>query len=144
VAELSFSLQTTTDGNIVLSTILIPFKALTNLSESKIMLSRFLKNNMNLRDLINHLGSFYKTESLKEIHKLAGSVNAFGNPYRFIAYLLEGAWEILNQPSEGFIKGPTEGALGILKGITYFFRNILAAVFNSLEAFTYVISKFFG
>lgn len=132
VAELSFSLQTSNDGNIVLSTILIPFKALTNLSESQIILNRFLKNNMNLRNLINQLGSFYKTDLLKEIHKLAGSVNAFGNPYRLIVYLLEGTWEILNQPSEGFIKGPLEGAFGIVKGIVYFIRNVLAAIFNSL------------
>jgi hypothetical protein len=43
----------------------------------------------------------------------------------------EGAWEIVNQPTEGFIKGPIEGTIGIGKGGVFFTRNVIAGTFNS-------------
>jgi vacuolar protein sorting-associated protein 13A/C len=46
-------------------------------------------------------------------------------------YLAEGVWEVINQPSEGFIKGPIEGAIGIVKGGVFFARNIVAGTCNS-------------
>jgi hypothetical protein len=56
--------------------------------------------------LVNQLSEFYKKEIFKEIYKIPTSINILGNPYVFIRYLAEGVWEIINQPSEGFIKGP--------------------------------------
>ncbi len=43
----------------------------------------------------------------------------------------EGAWEVVNQPTEGFIKGPIEGTIGIGKGGVFFARNVIAGTFNS-------------
>lgn len=42
----------------------------------------------------------------KGIMKVIGSINLFGNPYVLIRMFAEGTWEIINQPTEGFIKGP--------------------------------------
>lgn len=53
----------------------------------------------------------------------------------------EGTWEIVNQPTEGFIKGPIEGTIGIVKGGVYFTRNIVAGTFNSFEAISESISR---
>ena len=70
----------------------------------------------------------------KEVYKVLGSINLFGNPYVFFKMLSEGAWEIVNQPTEGFIKGPIEGAVGIVKGGVFFTRNVVAGTCNSFEA----------
>lgn len=59
-------------------------------------------------------------------------------------FLAEGLWEIINQPSEGFIKGPIEGAVGIFKGIVFFGRNVIAGTFNSLEVFSESCSRGIG
>lgn len=75
------------------------------------------------------------------IYKVLGSLTLFGNPYVFIKMLSEGAWEIVNQPTEGFIKGPIEGALGIVKGSIYFTRNVVAGTCNSFEAISESISR---
>jgi vacuolar protein sorting-associated protein 13A/C len=81
---------------------------------------------------------------MKEIYKILGAVNIFGNPYVFIRYLAEGAWEIVNQPSEGFIKGPIEGAIGFVKGGIYCTRNVVAGTFNSFEVFSESFSRGLG
>jgi vacuolar protein sorting-associated protein 13A/C len=83
--------------------------------------------------LTNQLGEFYRKEAFKEIYKIPGSINILGNPYVLMKYLAEGVWEIINQPSEGFIKGPIEGALGVVKGGVYFTRNVVAGTANSFE-----------
>jgi vacuolar protein sorting-associated protein 13A/C len=87
---------------------------------------------VNLGQLTRQLGEFYRKELFKEIYKIPGSINLLGNPYVFIKYIAEGAWEIVNQPSEGFIKGPVEGAVGIVLGVVYCTRNVVAGTFNSL------------
>ena len=56
-------------------------------------------------------------------------------------YIGEGAFEIINQPSEGFIKGPIEGALGIVKGGVFFTINLFAGTFNSFEVMGESISQ---
>jgi vacuolar protein sorting-associated protein 13A/C len=58
-----------------------------------------------------------------------------------VKYLAEGTWEIVNQPSEGFIKGPIEGAIGIGKGGVYFLRNVIAGTFNSFEVISESCSR---
>jgi vacuolar protein sorting-associated protein 13A/C len=79
----------------------------------------------------NQISEFYIKQFIKGIYKVLGSINIFGNPYVFIRYLAEGTWEIINQPTEGFIKGPIEGTVGIVKGGVYFTRNAIAGTFNS-------------
>jgi vacuolar protein sorting-associated protein 13A/C len=108
--------------------------AFTNVSESQMRLSRFLRKNLTAGELNGQLGAFYQKEIMKEMFKIAGAINLFGNPYVFLKYLAEGTWEIVNQPSEGFIRGPVEGAIGIGRGGVYFLRNVIAASFNSFEA----------
>jgi vacuolar protein sorting-associated protein 13A/C len=118
----------------VIYTIVTLFRtALSNVSESQIKLSRFYRKNINMPSLTNQLGEFYRKEAFKEIYKIPGSINILGNPYVLMKYLAEGVWEIINQPSEGFIKGPIEGALGVVKGGVYFTRNVVAGTANSFE-----------
>lgn len=69
----------------------------------------------------------------KEVYKIAASINIIGNPYVLFRYMRDGVWEIINQPSEGFIKGPIEGFLGFGKGGIYFVRNMVAGSCNSFE-----------
>lgn len=78
---------------------------------------------------------------MKGLYKVLGSINLFGNPYVFIRMISEGAWEIVNQPTEGFIKGPIEGGIGIIKGGVYFTRNVVAGTCNSFEAISESISR---
>ena len=47
----------------------------------------------------------------------------------------------MNQPTEGFIKGPVEGAVGIVKGGVFFTRNVVAGTCNSFEAISESISR---
>lgn len=142
VIEVSFSIRPTYSGNIVILTLLTLFKtALSNVSESQIKLSRFVRKDLVLGELTGQLADFYRRELFKEIYKIPGSINLLGNPYVFIKYLAEGAWEVLNQPSEGFIKGPIEGGVGVLKGGVYFLRNVVAGTFNSLEVISESCSR---
>ena len=98
--ELSFSMRPTFKGNIILHTMLALFgSAFTNVSESQMRLNRFLRKDLSLGELKGQIGGFYQKEVMKEMYKIAGAINLFGNPYVFVKYLAEGTWEIVNQPS---------------------------------------------
>lgn len=73
--------------------------AFTNVSESQMRLNRFLRKDLSLGELKGQIGGFYQKEVMKEMYKIAGAINLFGNPYVFVKYLAEGTWEIVNQPS---------------------------------------------
>ena len=105
--------------------------AISNVSEAKLTMSRFTKKDTTLKELTTELSDYYFKQFFKGIYKVLGSVNLLGNPYVFIKLFAEGTWEIVNQPTEGFIKGPIEGTIGIAKGGIYFTRNVVAGTFNS-------------
>jgi hypothetical protein len=66
IVELSFSIKPTSGGNIVIYTIVTLFRtALSNVSESQIKLSRFYRKNINMPDLTNQMGEFYRKELFK-------------------------------------------------------------------------------
>ena len=115
--------------------------AISNVSESQLALSRFLKKDKGINELKKEINDFYIKQVIKGLYKVLGSINLFGNPYVFIRMFAEGAWEIVNQPTEGFIKGPVEGAVGIVKGGVFFTRNVVAGTCNSFEAISESISR---
>jgi vacuolar protein sorting-associated protein 13A/C len=94
-----------------------------------------------LTQLNNEISEFYIKQFIKGIYKILGSFTIFGNPYMFMRLVAEGAWEVVNQPTEGFIKGPLEGMLGIGKGGVFFTRNVIAGTFNSFEAISESLSR---
>lgn len=56
-----------------------------------------------------------------------------GNPYSLGRYFVEGLIEVVDNPVQGFIKGPIEGTFGIVTGGVGLVRNICAGTFNSFE-----------
>ncbi len=59
-----------------------------------------------MSELTNEISHYYMKQFVKGIYKVLGGINIIGNPYVFIKYFAEGTWEIFNQPTEGFLKGP--------------------------------------
>ena len=115
--------------------------AISNVSDAQLTMSRYLKRSTTLNELITSLNDYYKKEFFKGIYKVLGSINLLGNPYVFLKLVGEGTWEIVNQPTEGFIKGPIDGTIGIMKGGIYFTRNVVAGTFNSFEAISESLSR---
>lgn len=51
-------------------------------------------------------------------------------------HLATGMYDLIDMPMEGFVKGPVEGSLGILKGTGSLIKNTVAGTFNSVQKIT--------
>jgi vacuolar protein sorting-associated protein 13A/C len=70
----------------------------------------------NQSDLVNQLTTHY-TQSLKgNIIRVAASMDLIGNPYNMISNMGRGVKNVYYEPKEGFMKGPLQGGLGLVKG----------------------------
>lgn len=58
----------------------------------------------------------YRDMLIKVILKLFGSIEFFGNPIGLVKHIGKGVYDLFDKPIEGFIKGPIEGGIGIVKG----------------------------
>lgn len=67
-----------------------------------------------MNGITNKLMSHYKSQMIRQVLKLLGSLNVIGNPVGLFSNISTGVSDLFEKPAEGFIKGPLEGGKGIL------------------------------
>ena len=63
---------------------------------------------------------------------MIGSLNLIGNPVGLIKNIGKGMTDLINMPKEGFVKGPLEGGIGVIKGAGSLVQKTISGTFNSL------------
>lgn len=70
---------------------------------------------------------------MTEVLKACGSLNIIGNPVGLFQNISTGVQDLFMKPKEGFVKGPLEGGLGIMKGASSLIKNTMSGAFNSVN-----------
>ncbi|CAK86161.1 unnamed protein product (macronuclear) [Paramecium tetraurelia] len=92
----------------------------------------FLENSFDTSNaILNKLTTHYKDMLFNLILKLIGSIEFFGNPVGLVKHLAKGVYDLFDKPLEGFIKGPVEGSIGIVRGAGSLVQNTVSGVSNS-------------
>lgn len=130
---ISFSMRPRdSSSNLLIYHILSSFGvALSKISESPITFSHIILHSRNINQIKKQLAESYWGQFKRGIYRIIGSINFFGNPYSLGRYFVEGLVEVVDNPVQGFIKGPIEGTVGILTGGVGLVRNVVAGSFNS-------------
>lgn len=87
--------------------------------------------------LVNHYTSNIKSN----VVKLLGSSDLIGNPVNFVNTLGTGAKEFFHEPSQGFMKGPIQGGIGIIKGTTSLVTHTIGGAAGSIGKITNSLNK---
>jgi vacuolar protein sorting-associated protein 13A/C len=77
----------------------------------------------------------------KNIFRVAASSDLIGNPYNFVNTLGRSVSSAYYEPKEGFMKGPLQGGLGVLKGTAGIVSVTGAGVAGSIGKATNAINK---
>jgi|JI6StandDraft_1071083.scaffolds.fasta_scaffold01935_6 vacuolar protein sorting-associated protein 13A/C len=121
-------------SNLLIYNILNSFGvALSKISESPITFSHIILYSQNINQIKKQLAETYWGQFTRGIFRVIGSINVIGNPYSLGRYFVEGLVEVVDNPVQGFIKGPIEGTVGIITGGVGLARNVVAGTFNSFE-----------
>ncbi|EAR98083.2 amine-terminal region of chorein, A TM vesicle-mediated sorter (macronuclear) [Tetrahymena thermophila SB210] len=86
----------------------------------------------------------YKDSFLKQTLQLLGSVNIIGNPASLIKNIGTGVSDLIEMPIDGFIKGPLEGGVGVVKGAGSLIKNTVSGTFGSVQGITDSIGSGFS
>lgn len=73
----------------------LPGKALTHVFEQP-------------SDIMQSIGKFYVTETLKQIYKIVGSLDFVGNPTMLVSSFFSGVRDLFVTPSKAIMKSPTD------------------------------------
>ena len=87
--------------------------------------------------LIEHYQSNIKTNVLKFI----GSTDLLGNPTDFVNTLGTGAKQFWYAPKEGFMQGPLQGGLGIIKGTGSLLAHTAGGLSGSISKITNTLNR---
>lgn len=80
--------------------------ALSKISESPITFSHIILHSKNINQIKKHLAESYWGQFKRGIIRVIGSINLIGNPYSLGRYFIDGLVEVVDNPVQGFIKGP--------------------------------------
>ena len=116
---------------------------LSNVEKASIMLNGSQLHNIygDLNDIINQVLAKYKQDILVQIMKIFGAIDIFGNPIRLIQNLGTGVQDFFQKPIQGIIKGPLEGAVGVVDGSFSLVRHTVDGTFGAASKITSGISK---
>jgi len=107
--------------------------ALSKISDLPITFSHIILHSSNINQIKKQLAETYWAQLYRGILRVIGSINVIGNPYSLGRYFVEGLVEVVDNPVQGFIKGPIEGTVGLITGGVGLVRNVVAGTFNSFE-----------
>ena len=112
--------------------------ALANIDDAPIKLTGLKLENCfdTTSGITSKLISHYKNNLTTEVFKLLGSINLLGNPVGLFSQIGTGVQDLFEKPIEGFIKGPLEGGVGLVKGAGSLVTHTLAGTLNSLDKIT--------
>lgn len=91
--------------------------------------------------ITSKLTAHFKDQAITEVLKVFGSLNIIGNPVGLFRNISTGVTDLITKPAEGFVKGPLEGGLGIMKGATSLIKNTMKGAFNSVNKITGSLSS---
>lgn len=77
----------------------------------------------------------------QNILRVAASSDLLGNPYTFVNTLGTGVKKFYYEPRDGFMEGPLEGGLGILKGTAGIINYTAASMAGSIGKMTNTMNK---
>ncbi len=108
--------------------------ALSNIDDAPISLKGIRLGNCfdTTEGIINKLSTHYKDALIRSLLKIIGSIDILGNPVGFMKHIAIGVFDLIDKPMEGFVKGPLEGSVGIVKGAGSLIKNTFAGTFNSV------------
>jgi vacuolar protein sorting-associated protein 13A/C len=89
------------------------------------------------------LTEHYTSNIKSNLLKLLGSSDLIGNPTDFITTLGTGAKSFYYEPKQGFMKGPVEGGIGLIKGTGALAGGVAAGFAGSFGKITNTVNRGF-
>ena len=83
----------------------------------------------------------YTSNIRSNVLKFIGSTDLLGNPTDFVNTLGSGARQFYYAPKEGFMEGPLQGGLGLLKGTGSLVSHTLGGVSGSVSKITNTLNR---
>lgn len=118
--------------------------ALTSIESTELKFAGFkLSNLLQPRSqFINSLFNHYKSQGIRELYKIVGSVELLGNPFALINSLKAGVKEMFYDPAVALIETPNKFGESLLKGSVGLFRHTVHGLFKSVGTLTGGIGRF--
>lgn len=76
--------------------------------------------------------------------RIAASTDLVGNPYNFVNTLGSGVKNFYYEPKEGFMEGPIQGGIGVLKGTAGVVTSGTAAISGFVGSFSNSVGRGVG
>ena len=89
------------------------------------------------------LQNHYTSNLKSNVIKLIGSTDLLGNPTDFVNTLGTGAKQFYYAPKEGFMKGPLQGSLGLIKGTGSLMAHTVGGAAGSVSKITNSLNRGF-
>ena len=108
---------------------------LTRITDSKLKFNEKIFTNIykNSNEIMWELIKHYSSQGIKQIYKILGSTDLFGNPVNFIEGLGTGFFELVNEPRKGFLLGPKQFGKGLLKGLGGVFSGVVGGTVGVVQ-----------
>jgi Vacuolar-sorting-associated 13 protein C-terminal/SHR-binding domain of vacuolar-sorting associated protein 13/N-terminal region of Chorein or VPS13 len=91
-----------------------------------------------IRSMVNH----YKSQGIRELYKIVGSVELLGNPFALINSLKAGVKEMIYDPAVALIQTPSRFVQSLLKGSAGLVMHTVHGLFKSVGTLTGGIGRF--
>ena len=127
-------------SNKILSSIL---SAISNIEGVHIKLNGCEMANFvgELKEIIGSIALNYQQNILVKLLKLAGAIDILGDPLNLISSLGKGFKDFFAKPAKGMMKGPLQGAIGLVDGTLSLAKHTFDGTMNSTSKLTSGISK---
>ena len=131
------------DGSDVFKTISSLGLVINNIDEAPIKLNALVLRNVfgNYDDVVMQIKSHHMEKLKWNLLKFIGASNLLGNPMNFVNALGTGVQDFFYQPQQGFIKGPLQGGIGIIKGTGSLVKNTFIGTIGSASKMVSSVSK---
>jgi len=95
----------------------------------------------NYNDVTSQLKAHHLDRFKWNILKFIGASNLLGNPVNFVNSLGTGVDEFFYHPRQGFVKGPIQGGIGIIRGTGSLVKNTVIGTIGSASKIVSSLSK---
>jgi hypothetical protein len=116
---------------------------ISNVENVPIMLNGSQMNNIygNMSEILSNVLYIYGQNTLLQFMKMFGSIDILGNPLNLLHNLGTGVKDFFQKPIKGIVKGPLEGAKGVLHGSISLVKHTVEGTFTTTSKITSGISK---
>ena len=92
--------------------------------------------NDNLSSFLPLILKVFKEKMKSEVLQIIGSAPLIGDPRGFFLNVSNGVKDLIEKPQQGFNKGPLEGGVGLIEGVSSLMANTLVGTINSIDKFS--------